>query len=63
MVLTFYAIFNSSATYVHNVAPYTETIAIDASLESVGGVWNNEIYSHNIPSFMKKISVLHAMKW
>ena len=46
-------IFNGTATYVHRPVQDTDSIAIDASLQTVGGVWNNEIYSISIPDYMK----------
>ena len=48
--------FNGTATYVHKDPPFAETIAIDASLKKLGGVWGNAVYSVDIPSHIKQNS-------
>ena len=45
--------FNGKAQYVHVLPSQAHTIAIDASLERVGGVWANEIYSIALPAKLK----------
>ena len=41
--------FNGTATYVHNDPPNAHTLAIDASLHRLGGIWDNKIYTVAIP--------------
>ena len=46
--------FNGTASYVHPQPTDAHTIAIDASLEKIGGVWGNLVYSCKIPDFVKE---------
>ena len=43
--LEFLPKFNGKAQYVHVLPSQAHTIAIDASLERVGGVWADQVYS------------------
>ena len=45
--------FNGTATYVHHSPRFAETIAIYASLKKLGGVWDREVYSVDIPDDIK----------
>ena len=51
--LEFMPRFNGTATYVHHSPSLAETIAIDASLKKLGGVWGREVYSIDIPNDIK----------
>ena len=45
--------FNGKAQYVHVLPSQAHTFAIDASLERVGGVWANQVYSISLPPNLK----------
>ena len=52
--------FNGTATYVHNFPEASHTIALDASLVRVGGVWNGQVYTAKIPEHVKaNRSIVH----
>ena len=58
--IEFIPCFNGTATYVHNLPIDLHTIAIDASLNRVGGVWKNQVYSATIPQRVKiSKSIVH----
>ena len=41
--------FNGFSKYVKESIPFMHTIAIDACLEGVGGVWGNQVYTAKLP--------------
>ena len=45
--------FNGTATYRNSPVTKMYSIEIDASLQAVGGVWNNNVYSAEIPTFLQ----------
>ena len=45
--------FNGTAKYIHNDVTQVETLAIDACLQGVGGVWQNRIYTAPLPNALK----------
>ena len=47
--LNFLPRFNGTTTYVHTNPFRSHTIAIDACLKAVGGVWDNKVYTAPIP--------------
>ena len=63
--------FNGTATYVHELPVNAQSIAIDASLQRVGGVWGSQVYTLEIPENVKSyghichfemINILIALK-
>ena len=52
--------FNGTTTFDHTPPPLANTIAIDASLHRLGGVWGDHVYSIEIPEEIKeKASIVH----
>lgn len=49
----FIPVFYGTASYVHPSPRLAHTLAIDASLHRVGGVWGSRVYSAVIPNCMK----------
>ena len=61
--LEFMPKFNGTATYVDEPPILAHTIAIDASLDRVGGIWANRVYTIKIPDFVKhNASITHFEK-
>ena len=59
--LTFLPKFNGTTTYVHDTVSQSHTIAIDACLKSVGGIWDNKVYTAAIPKDLldRNLSITH----
>ena len=53
--------FNGTTTFVHELPFKAHTIEIDACLLSVGGVWDNKVYTAPIPGYWKakNLSITH----
>ena len=47
--LHFMPAFNGTASYDHKDIDYSQTLAVDACLTGVGGVWMNKVYASDIP--------------
>ena len=46
-------VFNGSTTYNHGDITFVHTLAVDALLQGVGGVWNDHVYTSGSPQFVK----------
>ena len=57
--LTFLPSFNGTATYKHQIIEEVKTLAIDACLKRVGGVWKNHIYRAPISSWLQQYGNMH----
>ena len=57
-------LFNGTTKYVFEVIEDTETLHIDACLQSVGGVWRRYFYSEKLPQLFHSIdfSITHCEK-
>ena len=54
--LKFLPSFNDTATYKYQNTVQTHMLAIDACLEGVGGVYNNQVYTGVLPNVWKSYS-------
>ena len=59
--LEFLPKFNGTTTYVHVLPHNSHTIAIDACLEGLRGIWDDKVYSVSIPAEFRKekLSITH----
>ena len=51
--------FNGTATYKHPIIEQSHTLAIDACLTGVGGVWQNKVYTAPIPDWLQQYGNMH----
>ena len=57
--MTFLPRFNGTATYKHPIIEQSHTLAIDACLTGVGGVWKNKVYTAPIPDWLQQHGKMH----
>ena len=60
--IEFLPLFNGVTNYDHATIEFNETLAIDACLNRVGGVWKNNVYTGAIPNYLKdneQLSITH----
>ena len=59
MFFTFLSRFNGTATNKHQLIEEVQTLAIDACLHRVGGIWKNQVDAAPIPSWLKEYDNMH----
>ena len=60
--IEFQPLFNGVTTYDHATIEFNETLAVDACLNRVGGVWKMHVYTCAIPKYLKnneQLSITH----
>ena len=60
--IEFLPLFNGVTNYDHVTIDFNETLAIDACLNRVGGVWKNNVYTCAIPEYLRAnehLSITH----
>ena len=51
--IKFLPVFNGSTTYDHKYIACAQSLAIDACLQKVGDVWNDNVYTSMLPDLIK----------
>ena len=57
--IKFLPVFNNSTTYDHKDIAWAQSLAIDACLQGVGGVWDENVYTCVLPEVMRQDDTLN----